>query len=87
MMLTKCKWSAVSIVVSLAGALVTFAAVMYLGRVIPDSRADRVLGLMNGSTLICSFVTAVVGLFKDPSPRYGLIALALCFLSFFLYVR
>jgi hypothetical protein len=88
--LTRYKWSTTSIALSVVGAVVTFLAVIYFqgqGNFTPGSRADRLLGLMDFSVLSCSFAIAVVALFKEPSPRLGLIALGLCFLTFFFYVR
>jgi len=53
----------------------------------PESLPDVLLGVVDGCVMVGSFVLAVVSLFREKSPRRGLVALGLSLLSIFFYAR
>ena len=86
----KHRWSTASIGLSLVGLAGTFLAVLHFrgqGDMAPESLPDVLLGVVDGCVMVGSFVLAVVSLFREKSPRRGLVALGLSLLSIFFYAR
>ncbi len=84
------KWSVISVGTTVFVAVLLFATVSFLhhrGQWNPNSRLAGGLSFLGGSAMLVSLVTAFVAIVKEEPVFYGLAALCLSLLSFFLYVR
>ena len=84
------KWGVLSMLVTVGTALVTLAAIQYLyhrGMWQPQSTLGSRIDGLGGLAVIVSFVLACASLAKERPYIYGIVALCLSALSFFLYVR
>jgi hypothetical protein len=83
-------WSFLSIGVTVATAAVTLGAIQYLhqrGMWRPQSTVGSALSILGGVAVIVSLIAAIVSLVREKPPVYGILALCLSLLSFFLYVQ
>lgn len=84
------RWSMVSMLITIGDALVILALVRYLywrGLWLASPWVHHVLGVWGGLSVVLSLGTAIIGLAKDQSRGYGLLALCLSLLSFLFYVQ
>lgn len=84
------KWSLFSVVVTLTTFIATLAVVEILyqrGTWDPNSRLGTMLGIAGAIGFLISLVTAIAAMVRERSSGYGILALCLSILSFFLYVR
>ena len=81
------KWSLASLSLS-SGTLflALLSGAQYLGQPKPEPRLGLALGLMDLAALVAAFVTACIGLFKETTRGYALVALLLSVVSFLSYV-
>lgn len=84
------RWSALSLLITALDAVAIFSVIRYLywrGAWTPNSTLSNILSVWGGLALILSFITAVIGLAKDASRAYGILALCLSVVSFLFYIQ
>src|SRR5260370_31397846 len=84
------RWSLLSILITVGAAPVMLSIIYFLHRRgiwQPASALGTRMAGLGGLAVLTSFVLACVSLAKEKSAVYGLIALCLSILRFFLYVH
>jgi hypothetical protein len=84
------KWSSISILTTSLVAIITYATIhlMYIrGQWDFQSGLSLALGILDVLAMLFSAIAGIVAMAKERPAGYGVVALCLSLLSFFLYVH
>lgn len=84
------RWSLTSVLITSIGATVIFCTIRYLywnGLWRTSSKAHTVMSICGAIMFFASLATAIVGLIKDESKTYPIIALLISLVSLLFYVQ
>jgi hypothetical protein len=84
------RWSTLSLLITVLDAVAIFFVIRYLdwrGAWTPNSTLNNIVRVWEDLALVLSFIMAIIGLVKDASRAYGILALCLSVVSVLLYLQ